>query len=197
MHIDKICDTCRKEIGLTVQKLNEKKAEEQDGEQLMDVDLDVDNLEPCVAVQNLVSSSSIDFIDRDWFLRELNKILPHIGVELIDMTKVWNKSRSYCDGILKSIHNNLARKNFEIPENSSETHETNTCDEEMLCQLKEKFTKTSDKDSKVKILSVLPISWSVRKIEREFDTSRRLADLTKIIVAENGILSGTRKRVGN
>lgn len=54
------------------------KVEEQAEEQLMDVDLDVaDGSEPCAAVQNFVSASSIDFIDRDWFVKELNKILPH------------------------------------------------------------------------------------------------------------------------
>lgn len=116
---------------------------------------------------------------------------------MIDIRKVLNKSRTYCDHILKSICNNLARIFFEIPEDPSDiTNETNTNNEEMLRQLKNKFAETNDKDSRVKILSVLPMSWPVRKIQREFDTSRRLGDLTKMVVKENGILSGTKKREG-
>lgn len=202
LHTDKICDTCRKEIGLTVRKLNKEVEEqaaevveqavevgEQTEEQLMDVDLDVvDGSEPCAAVQNFVSGSSIDFIDRDWFVKEFNKILPHIGVELIDIRKVLNKSRAYRDHILKSLCNNLARIFFEIPEEPSDiTNETNTNDEEMLRKLKNKFAETNDKDSRVKIPSVLPMSWPVRKIQREFDTSRRLGDLTKMVVKENAL----------
>lgn len=128
-------------------------------------------------------------------MKEFNKILPHIGVERIDLVKI-NKSRSYCDLMMKSIWTNLAQNFFEIPDSACAIVEAeNTAGNEMLCQLKEKFAESSDKDSKVKVLSVLPRSWSVREIEREFNSSFRLARLSKMIVGENGILCGTKKRV--
>ena len=42
---------------------------------------------------------------------------------------------------------------------------------EMLQQLKEKFDSTSQNSVKVQILTVLPKSWSIQKIQTEFGVS--------------------------
>lgn len=58
----------------------------------------------------------------------------------------------------------------------------------MIMQLKGKFQSVSTIKEKVRILSVLPISWSSYKIAKEFPVSKCLANKTKQLVAENGIL---------
>ena len=37
---------------------------------------------------------------------------------------------------------------------------------EMIKQLKEKFNETEEKSVKVQILTLLPMSWTIKKIER-------------------------------
>ena len=44
-------------------------------------------------------------------------------------------------------------------------------DSEMIKQLKEKFHETEEKSVKVQILTLLPMSWSIKKIESEFKVS--------------------------
>ena len=50
---------------------------------------------------------------------------------------------------------------------------------EMIFQLKEKFHGTTDRSEKVKILTVLPKSWSERRISSEFETTRHTANVAK------------------
>lgn len=219
---ERICNSCRKEICNKIRKLNAKNdnekrlIDERRQEQMMDIDsttitddndttlpssLDTtlpsssQNSQTSVEGEHNISASLAEYLDRDWFVKEFNKLLPYIGIETIDPYKV-KKSRSYCDHMLKSICDSLARILFEIPEHAHANIDAeNTDGEEMIRQLKNKFAETDDKDTKVKILSVLPISWSTKKIEREFHTSRRLAQLATQVVRENGILCGTKKRV--
>ena len=61
--------------------------------------------------------------------------------------------------------------------------------EEIVQQLKEKFNSTTARSERIKILSVLPKSWSNRKIAKEFGVSRYLARRAKELLAEKGILS--------
>jgi hypothetical protein len=50
---------------------------------------------------------------------------------------------------------------------------------EMMEQLKEKFSTTKTRSEKVKVLTVLPRSWSGRKIASEFNTTRHTAAVAK------------------
>lgn len=68
--------------------------------------------------------------------------------------------------------------------------------DEMIFQMKEKFNLTKSRSEKVQILTVLPKSWKVRQIAREFGTSRHTAKLAKDLVNEKGILSHPNKRHG-
>ena len=55
---------------------------------------------------------------------------------------------------------------------------------EMLQQLKEKFDRTKENSLKLQILTVLPKSWSVRKIQVEFGVSDYMARRAKLLVKE-------------
>lgn len=96
------------------------------------------------------------------------------------------------------------RKNLELsfnldisnPSNSKEassvTHEEY---DELLKKLKEKC-KLSDKETKVKILSLVPESWSREKVSTEFNVSERLVRVTREITKQQGILPELHKRKG-
>ena len=68
---------------------------------------------------------------------------------------------------------------------------------EMIMQLKEKFETTASRSEKVQLLTVLPKSWSVRKIQSEFGASNYMARKAKQLVREKGILATPNPKSGH
>jgi hypothetical protein len=66
----------------------------------------------------------------------------------------------------------------------------------MIAQLKEKFHLTGKKSGKFQILTVLPKSWLIRKIQQEFKASNYMVQTAKKLVAEIGILSSPNLKPG-
>ena len=67
---------------------------------------------------------------------------------------------------------------------------------EVIGQLKEKFNSTVKRSEKVRILTILPKSWSVRNIMKEFGASNNMARQAKKLVQEKGILSSPNPKPG-
>ena len=63
--------------------------------------------------------------------------------------------------------------------------------------MKKKFHSTVRRSEKVKILTALPKSWSVRKIVKEFGASNYMARQAKKLVLEKGFLSSPNPKPGN
>ena len=68
-------------------------------------------------------------------------------------------------------------------------------DDEIISQLKEKYS-TSPRSEKLQILTIVPKSWSLRKIESEFGASNFMARKPKQLVREKGILSTPNPKPG-
>lgn len=66
----------------------------------------------------------------------------------------------------------------------------------MISQLKEKFQETNSSSVKVQILTLLPKTWSIRKIQEEFGVTYYMARKSKILVEEQGILATPNPRPG-
>ena len=66
---------------------------------------------------------------------------------------------------------------------------------EIIAQLKEKFHSTDECRKKLKTLTVLSKSWSVRKIAKEFEALIYM-DRPKKLVLEKGILSSPNPKPG-
>ena len=60
---------------------------------------------------------------------------------------------------------------------------------EMIHQLKEKFQSTTKRSEQLQIITVLPKSWSLIKIQQEFSVSSYMARKSKELVKEKGVLS--------
>ena len=60
---------------------------------------------------------------------------------------------------------------------------------EIIRQLKDKFHCTTESSVKVQILTVLPMSWSIERIQREFGASNFMVRKAKQLVKQHGILS--------
>lgn len=140
-------------------------------------------------------ASSQNSIDKEDFVRNLNKLLVLIGVEEIDFRKI-TRSHSYCRNKMDEISKNLGEKIFNITvHNVEEPHNKNSDDKETLLQLKSKFAETANREEKWKILSLLPQSWTAYKVSSEFNVSWALANNVKNLVKDNGIMCGPKKRI--
>ena len=65
----------------------------------------------------------------------------------------------------------------------------------MIDQMKHKFN-ASTRSEKLQLLTLLPSTWSVRRIENEFETSNFMARTAKRLAAEKGILSSPNPKQG-
>ena len=67
---------------------------------------------------------------------------------------------------------------------------------EIIQQLKEKFKTTTKTSEKLQILTVLPQSWTRKRIQSEFGVSDYMARKCKQLVQEKGILSNPDPKPG-
>jgi len=64
-------------------------------------------------------------------------------------------------------------------------------------ELKDKFEETTVRSEKVQVLTVLPKSWSIRRIEEEFGASNYMVRKAKDLVKRKGILSSPNPKPGH
>ena len=70
-------------------------------------------------------------------------------------------------------------------------------DGEIIKQLKEKFHTTAERSEKVQVLTVLPKSWSMHRIQAEFGASDYMVRRVRELVKQNGILSSPNLKPGH
>lgn len=165
----KICDKCRKKI-YEIYKADEE-------------------VLPC-------SSQSLDdsFTDSQSSIDYLNKSLELIGESPFKKKK--SNVPSYTTNKLDKIKLRLEKSLLPVS-NQEEQPIVETLEEsEIIQQLKEKFAITTKRSDKMTILSVLPMSWSVKKIQDEFGVSNYMARAVKKLVKEKGILSTPNPKPG-
>ena len=68
--------------------------------------------------------------------------------------------------------------------------------DEMVRQLKEKYNSSTSRSERMKILTILSRSWSIKKAAKVFDVSRYLIRQAKMLVAEKGIMSSPNPKSG-
>jgi len=90
----------------------------------------------------------------------------------------------------ESFCNDLQTDNLNVTETSINEYDI------LITKLKEKF-KESSKDDKIKIISLLPNSWSKTKIVEYFGASEYMVKLTRQLVKDQGILPHLSKRQSN
>lgn len=172
----KICDKCRKKIS------NEKPIQE------------------ITEVENNPGTSSQDetvFTDPETAVDYLNKSLELIGESPIKKKKLGVSS--YGMKKLEKVKSTLEKQL--IPDKSMCSSDDlqnkgNEVESEIIEQLKLKFSQTTKRSEKITILTILPQSWSCKKIEEEFGVSNYMARTVKRLVSEKGILSTPNPKPG-
>lgn len=154
---------------------------------------------------NDIASNDIEgdlFVSPEYQLDTLNKSLQVLGESPVVKRKA-NTRVSYARNKAKSIHTTVKRKleligGVPLDDSEADTDMKTSTDyeSEIISQLKEKFKLCRDKREQVHILTVLPKSWSIRKIQSEFDTSNYMARKAKKLVEDKGILSMPSQKAG-
>lgn len=68
--------------------------------------------------------------------------------------------------------------------------------DEMMQQLKEKYNSSTSRSERMRILTLLPRSWSIKKAANVFGVSKYLIRQAKKLVAEKGIMSSPNPKCG-
>lgn len=115
---------------------------------------------------------------------KVNKYLRTIGETPIAKREL--QSKKYSKKKLQTITKMMQKAGIE---------EKPTVDYEIIAQLKEKYA-TAQRSEKVQILTILPKSWSIRKIEAEFGASNFMVRKAKELVREKGIMCTPNPKPG-
>lgn len=151
---DYICDTCRNQIrtydNKTIAAVTSNSGEVSDKIDETDIDETFDrNDEPFFSTEAAIDS--------------FNKFLNEFDVSPIKEEQL--RQKSYCNSKMSDIVNVLKSTIFEKYETGTRNMDS---DGEMLQQLKRKLAQSSDRNEKVKLLTLVPRSWSAAKISNEF-----------------------------
>ena len=129
------------------------------------------------------SSSEADeaevFVQTPEAVSSLNMCLVDIGETPYSQSKA--RARNYSRQKVKKITEAMKRTviSEEITDDGGE----------IIQQLKEKFQSTTQRSEKLQILTILPKSWSLKKIQQEFGVSNYMTRKSKELVKEKGVLS--------
>lgn len=161
---DKICDSCRKQLGQTT--VEEISVDES-------LDDDIDNSYTCHQEQ----------------LESINECLKVIGETPVVKKKLVNTG--YQKEKLSKIKDAAAKA---LLPSVMPSQIDDGC--EIIEQLKQKFHSSIDRSQQVTILTILPKSWSVQKVQEEFRVSNYMARKVKELVKNQGILSNPNPKHG-
>lgn len=119
--------------------------------------------------------------------KKLNDLLRALNLNVIDESKF--RSTVYKENLLSQLSKGLSNL-FEIEANSS-------VDSVIVQQLKSKFDEPDViREDQIRILSILPKSWSASKMSQEFGVSNYSAKKVKTLVSKRGILYGMESKRG-
>lgn len=145
------------------------------------------------------SSLAEEFVSPEVELEALNKSLSAIGESPIKGTLMkrthrygQQKSKKIQDVIVKKLK--LVSPGYDSKEAHSSEMKVNADDSEIITQLKDKFKITKKRSEELQILTVLPKSWSIKRIEQEFHVTNYMARQAKKLVSQEGVLSMPNKR---
>lgn len=130
----------------------------------------------------------VSLIDTDAVKKCVNDLLGHLDLKEMDGMKMRGKRYQL------ELFNNLMKRLSQCLFPKATVVSTNNG---IVEKLKDKFEKTSDRNMRMKILSLLPEEWSVRAIKKIFvDASYYMIQQSKKLVKKNGILCDTTKKPG-
>jgi len=180
-----ICSTCRKAIA----KRPENTVNDPEVTLEADSEFEADSpiLEDTNENQREKQDVDVNLTEPREIVSALNKTLESIDESPINIKKLRHQLR-YPKTKYHKVNKAVKRKVFNLEDESDTEYE-------ILSQLKEKF-KIAKRNEKIQILTILPKSWSISKIENEFGASNYMVRKAKKLVDEQGILSSPNLKPG-
>ena len=128
-------------------------------------------------------------------VERLNKCATILGESPVQLRRL-KRSKSYRQQKTQMLQHSVVRNLQSLCPDDSTIQEPQLSSDgaEMIQQLKEKLLSCETTGQKVQVLTILPKSWSIHKIEEEFGVSNYLARMAKDLVEEKGILSNPDPR---
>ncbi|XP_063223012.1 uncharacterized protein LOC134531252 [Bacillus rossius redtenbacheri] len=142
-----------------------------------------------------------DFITEIEKLGKVDNVCTQLGVSPASKIRklgLDKRPQAIADKISKVsnvLKRNLEESFDEVMENREASEESVEEFDELIKKLKDKCA-VAGKEMKVKIISLLPNSWSRLRITQEFNVSDRLVKLTRDLVKDQGILPELGKKKG-
>lgn len=155
----KICDACRKKLG---KQTTVRESDTESDEQ--------------------TKSRAEVYVDTSEAISSINQCLTEIGVPRFVKSKV--QRRHYRHEKVRKVTEAMKRVVLTDVEDDECTD-----NDEIIVQLKAKFMSTKSRREQLQILTILPQSWALKRIQSEFQTSNYMARKSKQLVKEKGILS--------
>ena len=181
----RLCSVCRKRV--LDSQVNTPVVEESVSETEQPTGSDSD-VQPGCSVE---CDIDVTEVEKDEAIFHLNESLKYIGDSPLKKQKI--SHTKYSKSKLQKISTSLKDKIFE----QKESPESDQDDEqELLDNLKNIFSNTKDRNSKLKILTLLPLSWSVSKIQSHFYASKHMIQTAKGLAREGKIMCTPEKKKG-
>lgn len=137
------------------------------------------------------ASGSASFEERKDIKKITNDLLSALGLNEINNNKF--RGKSYQTELLAELSTKLIEQLFTLAS-------TENIGDKVIKKLKDEFDRTTSRDMKIKILSVMPEKSSVESIQNIFgvSASKHMIKQTKKLVKDNGhILCDTTKKIGS
>jgi hypothetical protein len=129
----------------------------------------------------------------------LNQSLQVLGESPVCKRKAENRV-NYAKKKVKAIESTIKKKlelsGVSIDASDSALNKADISSSEIIDQLKEKFKSCSKISEKVQVLTILPKSWSAKRIEEEFRATNYMVRKAKKLVEVKGILSTPDQKAG-
>lgn len=194
---DIICKPCKKRIERSIRNKSESVSTVAGVFSVTDVSntmqpMDVDN-EPIEPTNESDVEAEVD-MDHESIVQVrkcLSELLLALGLAQIDNAKI--RGKKYQEQVLADMNNRLHVVLFTkaaVPNNDCEL---------IISQLKKKFDESTDRDTKIKVLSICCPIWSTAKVHEIFGGSASIymINQTKELVKQQGILCNTVKKIGS
>ena len=168
----KVCDTCRKKLTQVPIARPES----------------TDQFESSLDDAGASSQEEVSYQQES--LESINQCLSAIGETPVVKKKL--QQAKYPKEKMQKIRAAVKKKMLPEIESSDIDDES-----EIITQLKDKFQATTKRSEKVQILTVLPKSWTIRKVQDEFGASNYMVRKAKELVKQKGVLSTPNPKSGH
>jgi len=192
---DQLCTSCRKRVAALpegpeeLRTVGSSQSEQSEAE-------GVNEAHPSEDMPGTSAGTDALYISPDHEISVLNASLSILGESPIIKRKL-NTRALYVKEKARKIEGTVRRKiELGIGCAVSEAESVESPESEMLNQLKDKFKSSKKRSEKIQILTILPKSWTRRRVVEEFHVSEYMARKARKLVSEKGIMSTPNPKLG-